>query len=187
MNYKKFVSWLVTFYSTCFVKYLNDSHRKELFTQFSTRKWLLDCFWPFSYVYTMNWVLYISLSRIEGYRCLKNVIHQIDSKKEWLLLSARFTAQFRLVFVFTVENAFSLRFRFKIDKKSIHIFKIALVLEIGMFLCDNQWKFCSVFYTLALKQIVWKTKTFFKKLGYYFFYLNGLRLKSDRFYTKLPC
>ena len=39
------------------------------------------------------------------YRCLKNVIHQIDSKNEWLLLSARFTAKFGLVFVLTLENA----------------------------------------------------------------------------------
>ena len=32
------------------------------------------------------------------YRCLKNVIHQIDSKNGWLLLSASFTAKFGLVF-----------------------------------------------------------------------------------------
>ena len=41
------------------------------------------------------------------YRCLKNVIHQIDSKNGWLLLSARFTAKFGLVFVLTLENAYS--------------------------------------------------------------------------------
>ena len=41
------------------------------------------------------------------YRCLKNVIHQIDSKNGWLLLSASFTAKFGLVFVLTLENAFS--------------------------------------------------------------------------------
>ena len=33
-----------------------------------------------------------------------------------------------------------------------------------MFLCDKQWKF----HTLTLKQIFWKTKTFFKKLKYCF-------------------
>ena len=32
---------------------------------------------------------------------------QIDSKNEWLLLSASFTAKFGLVFVLTLENAFS--------------------------------------------------------------------------------
>ena len=41
------------------------------------------------------------------YRCLKNVIHQIDSKNEWLFLSASFTAKLWLVFVSTLENAFS--------------------------------------------------------------------------------
>ena len=39
--------------------------------------------------------------------CLKNVIHQIDSKNEWLLLPTRFTAKFGLDFVLTLENAFS--------------------------------------------------------------------------------
>ena len=41
------------------------------------------------------------------YRCFKNVIHQIDSKNGWLLLSASFTVKFGLVFVLTLENAFS--------------------------------------------------------------------------------
>ena len=36
------------------------------------------------------------------YRCLKNVIHQIDSKNRWLLLSAKFG----LVFALTLENGF---------------------------------------------------------------------------------
>ena len=33
--------------------------------------------------------------------------HQIDSKIEWLLLSASFTGKFGLVFVLTLENGFS--------------------------------------------------------------------------------
>ena len=37
------------------------------------------------------------------YRCLKNVIHQIDNKNGWLLLSASFAA--KLVFVLTLKNA----------------------------------------------------------------------------------
>ena len=41
------------------------------------------------------------------YRYLKNVIHQIDSKNLWLLLSASFTAKYGLVFLLTMENAFS--------------------------------------------------------------------------------
>ena len=34
------------------------------------------------------------------------MIHQIDSKNEWLLLSVTFTAKFELVFVLTFENDF---------------------------------------------------------------------------------
>ena len=37
----------------------------------------------------------------------ENVILQIDSENEWLLLSASFTAKFGLVFVLTLENTFS--------------------------------------------------------------------------------
>ena len=37
-------------------------------------------------------------------RCLKNVIDQIDSKNEWLLLSVSVTPRFGLVFVLTLEN-----------------------------------------------------------------------------------
>ena len=36
---------------------------------------------------------------------MKNVIHKIDSKNERLVLLARFTAKFGLVFVVTLENA----------------------------------------------------------------------------------
>ena len=38
---------------------------------------------------------------------LKNVIHRIDSKYEWMLLSVTVTAKPDLVFVLTFENAFS--------------------------------------------------------------------------------
>ena len=40
-------------------------------------------------------------------RCLKNVIHQVDGKNEWLLLSATLKAKLELVFALTFENAFS--------------------------------------------------------------------------------
>ena len=49
----------------------------------------------------------------------KNVIHQIDNKNEWLLLSASFTAKFGLVFALTLKNAFSQRFHFKANRKNI--------------------------------------------------------------------
>ena len=35
---------------------------------------------------------------------MESVIHQIDSKNEWLLLSASYTAKFGLVFVLTLEK-----------------------------------------------------------------------------------
>ena len=47
------------------------------------------------------------------------MIHQIDSKNEWLLLSVNFTAKVELVFVLTLENAFSLSFHNKAKRKSI--------------------------------------------------------------------
>ena len=49
---------------------------------------------------------------------MRNVIHQIDSKNEWLLFSASFTAKFGFPFVLTLENAF-FRFLFKTIRKSI--------------------------------------------------------------------
>ena len=53
------------------------------------------------------------------YRCLKNAIHQIDSKNGWLLLSTGFTAKFGLVFVFTLEKDFSQKFHFQTNRKSL--------------------------------------------------------------------
>ena len=38
------------------------------------------------------------------YSCMKNVIHDIDSENEWLLLSVTFTVKLELVFVLTFEN-----------------------------------------------------------------------------------
>ena len=80
-----------------FVKFLrtpflqNTSGRLLLnsvqFTQFSKRMaaWLLLIFFICLHhqLRFMN-----SITRIKKYKCLKNVIHQIDSKKEWLFLSA---------------------------------------------------------------------------------------------------
>ena len=76
---------------------LNDTHRVSwCFTLFSTgiAGWLFTEAIKF---YTFHY----------QYRCLKNVIHQIDSKNGWLLLSGRLTARFGLIFVLTLEKAFS--------------------------------------------------------------------------------
>ena len=62
---------------------LNDTHTEKLcFTQFITRMaaWLLLIFFI-----SLQLILYNPLSHIKYYRCLKKVIHQIDSKNEWFL------------------------------------------------------------------------------------------------------
>ena len=83
---------------------LNDTHKERLIlhTVQYRNGWLAasDLFDMF----TQSIKLYIFHYQ---YRWLKNVIHQIDSKNGWLLLSASFTAKFGLVFVLTLENAFS--------------------------------------------------------------------------------
>ena len=107
-----------------FMLSINDTHREKLrFTQFSTKMaaWLLLTF--FICFQNQFCLLYILLSPIKDYKCLKNVIYQIDSKNEWLLLSASFTAQFGLVFVLTLKNAFFKKFHFKANRKSIGSFK----------------------------------------------------------------
>ena len=58
---------------------------------------LFDMFTPSIKFYTFHY----------QYKCLKNVIYQIDGKNGWLLLSASFTSKFGLVFVSALENAFS--------------------------------------------------------------------------------
>ena len=58
-------------------------------------------------------------SFLKLYRCLKNVIHQIASKNEWLLLSVTFTAKLELVSVSTFKTTFSKSFHFKANRKSI--------------------------------------------------------------------
>ena len=62
------------------------------------------------------------------YRCWKNVIHQIGSKSEWLLLSASVTTEFGLAFVLTLENAFSYWFCLKANRKSTGSFKKVLAI-----------------------------------------------------------
>ena len=50
-------------------------------------------------MFTQSINIYHILKSIKEYRCLKNVIYQIDSENEWLLLSASFTAKFGLAFL----------------------------------------------------------------------------------------
>ena len=109
-------------------------------------------------------------------RVHQNILDQIESKNEWLLLPVAFTAKLALIFVLTFENAFSESFHFKATRKSIGsskksvlgIFKIALRLRDRHVFMSQSVKVSNVFNTLTLKQIFWKTKTFFKKLEYRF-------------------
>ena len=56
-----------------------------------------------------------------------NVLHiTLLHMKEWPLLSASFTAKLEFVFVLILENAFSWRFLFKANRKSIGFSKIRL-------------------------------------------------------------
>ena len=79
---------------------------KTCFIQFSTRVagWLLLI--PLVCIHNQWSLIKHSIIPCYKYRCLKNVMHQIDSKNEWLLLPASFTAKFGLVFVLTLEIAF---------------------------------------------------------------------------------
>ena len=111
-----------------FLRLQNFINGKEL----TILTWKNLCFTEFStkFIEIQGWLLltfficlHNQLSSLIplSYRCLKNVIHQVDSKNEWLLLSVTFTAKLELVFVLTSENAFSWSFHFKAMRKSIHI------------------------------------------------------------------
>ena len=50
-----------------------------------------------------------------------------------------------------------------------------------MFLCDNQRKFQTFLITLTLKQIFWKTKTFFKNVEYRFL-VETTKIETNHFH-----
>ena len=96
----------------------NNTEREKLcFTLFSTRMapWLVLAF--FIYLHNQLSSIHAIITFIK-YRCLKN-FHSSNSENEWLLLFASFTAKFEVLFVLTVENAFSKRFHFKANRKTI--------------------------------------------------------------------
>ena len=96
-----------------------------------------------------------------------------------MLLSVTFTAK--------LES-----FHFKANVKSISspkkivlgIFKVALRLRVRHVFMWQSVKVSNVFYILTLKQIFWKTKTFFQKREYR---LKPLKLKTHHFHLKLLC
>ena len=104
-----------------FWKQIVDANRwvtgKNCFTQFITRMaaWLHLTF--FSYVYTIKfYTFYYNVKSTDVWKKGSS-----NSKNEWLLSSASFTAKLELVFVLTLENAFSWRFHFKATRKSIFV------------------------------------------------------------------
>ena len=80
------------------------SGKKICCTHFSIRvaTWLILTFFMFTQSIKFYTYYYHIL-----YRYLKNLVHQIDSKNQWLLLSARFAGEFGFVFPLTLENTFS--------------------------------------------------------------------------------
>ena len=98
--------------------FLTIFNEKHFFNQFSTRiaAWMLMTFFICLHIQLSSIHSIITRQRVQ---MLKNVIHQIDSKNVWLLPSASFTANCGFVFVLTLENAFSWRFHFKTNRKSI--------------------------------------------------------------------
>ena len=65
----------------------NGTHRENCVLFSSVQEWLVGCFWPFWCVYTFTQSIkfyYTLYYTYKEYRCLENVIHQIDSKK-WMV------------------------------------------------------------------------------------------------------
>ena len=86
---------------------INDTLREKLcFTQFSIRNGWLPASDLFP-MFTESIKFYTFHYHVLKVRMFKNVINQMDSKSEWLLLSAKFTAKLGLVFVLTLGNIFS--------------------------------------------------------------------------------
>ena len=120
------------------------------------------------------------------------MIHQIDSKNEWLLLSVTFPLKFELVFVLTFENAFFRVFILKPTERA----QILLQGDTRDF--QNSPPFgrsaCFFFVTISenLKHFLYinfnsnflQSKNVFQKTGVPFFYLKPLRLKTH-FHSKL--
>ena len=78
-------------------KLLNDTDMKKLglYTELSTKiHWYIRLAASDDSICLHN---QLSSFNSSPYRCLKNVIHQINSKNRWLLLSVTFTAKLELV------------------------------------------------------------------------------------------
>ena len=93
-----------------------------------------------------------------------------------MLISATFTTKFELVFVITLENAFSQRFHFKTSRTNMGasmkqyqgFSKQPWIWEIGLLLCDNHWTFW-MFSILWLLNKFSEKRNLFQKTRKYFF------------------
>ena len=107
---------------------------------------------------------------------------------EWLLLSASFTAKLELNFCLNTGKRFFLRRSILKPTERAHVllkngtrdFKIALRLRDRHVFMWQSLGILSVFNTLTLKQIFWKTKFFFKKLEYHFL-VEGTKIENTSF------
>ena len=79
-----------------------------------------------------------------------------------MLLLETFTAKFELVFNLTLENTFSWVFILKPTETACHPFERSACFYVIISQSFKRFQY------LTLKQIFWKTKTFFKKLEYRF-------------------
>ena len=69
---------------------INDTNREKLFYLIQYKNSCLAASYLF-HIFTQPIKFYTFHYHLRMCRCLKNVIHEIDSKDEWLLLSASFT------------------------------------------------------------------------------------------------
>ena len=102
--------------------------------------------------------------------------------------SSKFTAKFGLVFVLRLKNAFSQRFHFNTSRMSIGSSKKRFqgfskqppFKRSAWFYLTISEHFKRFQYFITLKQIFWKTKTFFKKLEYCFL-VESIKIESASF------
>ena len=128
---------------TSCISAFNDTHRERLMFLSSQYRngWLAAS--DLSDMFTQSIKFYTFHYR---YRCLKNVIHQIDSKNGWLLfqqvlqqnlgqfLSEHWKTLFLRGFILNSTERAQVLLKKGFSKQSS-------AGEIGMFLCDDQWKF----------------------------------------------
>ena len=147
---------------------------------------MLGCFWPFSYVYTINLVLCILLLHLKEYRCLKKVIDQKGRK--WMV--APFSAFYSKSWFLPLygKTLFSWKFQFKTNRKIIssskkgtRYFQNSPLFERSACFWDNQWKNRERFQYFNFETSFFKYFSFFLEE----LMLKVLRLKTQFFHTKL--